>query len=330
MSKASKTKETRAIKASGDASLIALHLEHREFQKHITRKTAQARFDKMEKSAVDEGITLGISFKNYRKLISKPCNYCGGKLSDTGYGLDRLDATKGYEWKNLVPCCTSCNTIKLDTHTPRETLVMVQALKEERLKNPNAKRANSRRCGPNFPLQTLEREERPKIPKKFHYITIEIDTPLKLNRVRKKLDLYILNLKKLGHVNRAFLLRKDILCIETEFYTFNQVLYDLKTHYSGVSANVRLLSRNPLDRIPEVHKIQSTTARTQLHQGLDYTDTDKGRHYVLNPHPKLLERHANISLQPSDLTLYLDKTDIPLEFEYEIVTIKIIEKALRK
>lgn len=48
-------------------------------------------------------------FAHLRRL---PCRYCGGKLPEAGYGIDRLDSNKGYTTENSVPCCARCNSFK--------------------------------------------------------------------------------------------------------------------------------------------------------------------------------------------------------------------------
>jgi len=66
-------------------------------------------------------IRSGARARNYSFLLSlddyiknfwhKPCNYCGKLNQD---GIDRVDNSKGYESKNCVPCCSLCNTMKLN------------------------------------------------------------------------------------------------------------------------------------------------------------------------------------------------------------------------
>lgn len=61
--------------------------------------------------------------KQFQKLTSKPCFYCGQLPiqkstnptwnGDYNYnGIDRLDNKKGYTIKNCVPCCKICNIMK--------------------------------------------------------------------------------------------------------------------------------------------------------------------------------------------------------------------------
>jgi len=41
----------------------------------------------------------------------QPCNYCGETIQTAG--VDRVDNTLGYTLANVVPCCSTCNFMKL-------------------------------------------------------------------------------------------------------------------------------------------------------------------------------------------------------------------------
>lgn len=66
------------------------------------------------------GIVWQLSRDQFTCLTSKPCEYCGGKLSDTGCGLDRMDNNIGYVISNVVPCCRQCNNTKSNFWTHNE------------------------------------------------------------------------------------------------------------------------------------------------------------------------------------------------------------------
>ncbi len=60
-----------------------------------------------------------LSYKEFEKIISNDCYYCGAKPSnnraryDVPYnGIDRIDSNKGYTIKNVVTACFRCNTAK--------------------------------------------------------------------------------------------------------------------------------------------------------------------------------------------------------------------------
>ena len=56
----------------------------------------------------------------FYKLITGSCVYCGKSANTSNEdfnGIDRIDSTQAYYKDNCVPCCTMCNTMKLDYST---------------------------------------------------------------------------------------------------------------------------------------------------------------------------------------------------------------------
>jgi hypothetical protein len=63
------------------------------------------------------------------------CHYCGVRLNwnKVGrYNLDRMDNDEGYNFKNIVPCCTDCNRGKGSIYSYAEWVVMTIALRKYR------------------------------------------------------------------------------------------------------------------------------------------------------------------------------------------------------
>lgn len=74
--------------------------------------------------------SFNLTLKEFKEITSKNCNYCGKKpenisltrvnkdINLTKYksyiynGIDRIDSSKGYEKRNIVPCCKWCNIAK--------------------------------------------------------------------------------------------------------------------------------------------------------------------------------------------------------------------------
>lgn len=61
--------------------------------------------------------TFNLSVDFFKKIIKKPCHYCGGYSTEydpksRGNGIDRKDSSIGYVENNCVPCCSRCNFIK--------------------------------------------------------------------------------------------------------------------------------------------------------------------------------------------------------------------------
>jgi hypothetical protein len=71
-------------------------------------------------------LAFDLSAEEFKNLIIQPCHYCGAKESAShkvkknangsffSNGIDRVDSSIGYVKYNCVPCCTTCNKMKLD------------------------------------------------------------------------------------------------------------------------------------------------------------------------------------------------------------------------
>ena len=102
---------------------------------HRQNRRLEARFGAAKSNAERKNHTWDIEFSDYSNLLIQPCYYHGGKLSETGIGLDRLDNLRGYSLDNVVPCCGICNFVRGNKFTPTETLrlgVVIKEILEER------------------------------------------------------------------------------------------------------------------------------------------------------------------------------------------------------
>ncbi len=89
----------------------------------------QVQYFRYVDSAIDRDIPFELSPKQFNSLIRQPCYLCGfldAKLN----GIDRVDSSKGYSLENCRGCCTSCNTMKLDSSlsTIYEKAAMITAM----------------------------------------------------------------------------------------------------------------------------------------------------------------------------------------------------------
>ena len=77
-----------------------------------------------KKGAKERKLDFNLSKEEFRALVALNCTYCGEpprllKKKDcltTRYmnGIDRVDSSLGYTLENCVPCCKTCNYMKLD------------------------------------------------------------------------------------------------------------------------------------------------------------------------------------------------------------------------
>jgi len=109
-------------------------------------KVCQKAKDKLPKNRISRvvsklkrfGIAWELTVEQFVELTSKPCDYCEGKVSDTGRSLDRIDNNVGYIMGNVVPCCGTCNEIKGQTFTYFEMKMLgrvVKQIREERARH---------------------------------------------------------------------------------------------------------------------------------------------------------------------------------------------------
>lgn len=73
--------------------------------------------------ASKKSIPFTLDFEVFKNLINASCNYCGIEKSNTKTvrkrtfkynGIDRIDSQRGYSVENVVSCCSSCNSMKMD------------------------------------------------------------------------------------------------------------------------------------------------------------------------------------------------------------------------
>ena len=89
------------------------------------------KYSTYKNGAKTRNLSFDLTYKEFEKLISSDCFYCGAapKLLDFqkfkwiadfrkkekvfANGIDRVDNNMGYQSNNVVPCCVDCNTKKM-------------------------------------------------------------------------------------------------------------------------------------------------------------------------------------------------------------------------
>ena len=80
-------------------------------------------------SAKSRGLLFDLDLREFREMTLSKCHYCGSppchatqkwnvKTKQVDFyhwnGIDRVDSNEGYTMENCVPCCITCNRMKLN------------------------------------------------------------------------------------------------------------------------------------------------------------------------------------------------------------------------
>ena len=111
----------------------------KNYDEFFKRDPVRARYNLAKNAAKQSGHEWCITLDEFRLLNDAACYYCGGSLPEKGRGLDRINNRDGYVLKNVIPCCSSCNSIRGDKLSPDEMLAAMGAvakLRSGKLSNP--------------------------------------------------------------------------------------------------------------------------------------------------------------------------------------------------
>lgn len=75
------------------------------------RETPKAMRQLYLRGAERRGLPFDLKVEDFENLWGKPCYYCKDPIRTIG--LDRLNNEDGYTLSNVVPCCPTCNFMKL-------------------------------------------------------------------------------------------------------------------------------------------------------------------------------------------------------------------------
>lgn len=86
-------------------------------QRKRYRKYLKARYTKYELGAKKRNFAFELSLEEFDEITKMPCEYCGGysdELDGVQFnGIDRINSSDGYIYENCVPCCATCNQMKM-------------------------------------------------------------------------------------------------------------------------------------------------------------------------------------------------------------------------
>ena len=82
------------------------------------KKAPHTRYKNYQRNAKQKNRNFDLSEDDFTEITKQSCIYCG-EYSDTYNGelfngIDRIDSNLGYSMDNCVPCCATCNRMKMD------------------------------------------------------------------------------------------------------------------------------------------------------------------------------------------------------------------------
>jgi len=95
------------------------------------------RYSQLKKMARVRKKGFSLTIQEYSYVILMDCFYCDGYFGKVKFsgGVDRIDNLKGYEFMNILPCCSVCNFARGNNFSVEETRLMIQtviAIREKR------------------------------------------------------------------------------------------------------------------------------------------------------------------------------------------------------
>jgi len=79
---------------------------------HHHNHSVLGKYNSYKHGAKRRGFEWDITPEQFHNFWHVPCHYCGDEIQ--GVGIDRVDNSQGYLIDNCVPCCETCNEMKLD------------------------------------------------------------------------------------------------------------------------------------------------------------------------------------------------------------------------
>jgi len=99
----------------------------------VYRQTLSGRHQFLRLKMRAEGVLQEDALWNLRfysaLVVDNECHYCGGSLSPSSHGLDRVNNNEGHTAANVVPCCKRCNSVKSDYFTYSEMMLLSPTLR---------------------------------------------------------------------------------------------------------------------------------------------------------------------------------------------------------
>lgn len=120
-----------------------------------------AKLSRLRLAAKQRGLEATLTRAEYEALLaSNRCAYCGAPPPESGHGVDRMDARKGYTSDNVVLACDACNRIKADIFSFEQMLEIGVLLRRWRAEGrwTDPRRKDARRWGGRPVIGNLRQE----------------------------------------------------------------------------------------------------------------------------------------------------------------------------
>lgn len=95
----------------------AANLDKVREQRRRARKQLKARYRKYKIGAEDRKFAFELTLEEFDTITKMPCEYCGEYSDEIDgvkfNGIDRINTLNGYVYDNCVPCCATCNQMKM-------------------------------------------------------------------------------------------------------------------------------------------------------------------------------------------------------------------------
>lgn len=78
--------------------------------KKVWKASENGKYHKYKESARSKGYVFELNFDSFKLVYNQSCHYCGKERSK---GIDRIDSNGGYSMNNILPCCRTCNVMKM-------------------------------------------------------------------------------------------------------------------------------------------------------------------------------------------------------------------------
>ena len=120
-----------------------------------------AKLARLRLSAKQRELEVTLTRADYEALLEgNSCVYCGAAPPESGHGVDRKDARRGYTLDNVVLACDACNRIKADIFSFEQMLEIGGLLRRWRTEGrwTDPRRSDGRHCGGRPVLGNLRQE----------------------------------------------------------------------------------------------------------------------------------------------------------------------------